>query len=134
MSMIIWLCLEILILKIGTLYVNSLKICHNLTESFHWVIFPWPWQAVKVVRIWKSWKQVSLLWDCVHFAEEIWGHLQLGIQLHCSWPWPWQCTSRKDFCVCHAVCFFNLIKLQFQITVFEIPNWCPFGPFNKVSP
>lgn len=79
MSMIIRLCLEILILKIGTLYVNSLKICHNLTESFHWIIFPWPWQAVKVVRIWKSWKQVSLLWDCVHFAEEIWGHLQLGI-------------------------------------------------------
>lgn len=62
-SMIIWLCLEILIIKIGTLYVNSLKICHNLTESFHWIIFPWPWQAVKVVRIWESWKQVSLLWD-----------------------------------------------------------------------
>lgn len=79
-SMIIWLCLEILIIKIGTLYVNSLKICHNLTDSFHWVIFPW--QAVKVVRIWKSWKQVSLLWDFGHFAEEIRGHLQLGID---SW-------------------------------------------------
>lgn len=123
--LIIWLCLEILRVKICTVGINSFLKLSYVTDPFRWIIFPWPCQAVKVGRIWKNWKQViSQLRSCALG----WGNLR---------PFVLRCIQltvplTDDNTQAGKVLVLSYSLIFFLIAVSEIHDDCPFGTFNAI--
>lgn len=118
--LIIWLCLEIVRVKICTVGINSFLKLSYVTDPFRWIIFPWPCQTVKVGRIWKNWKQVisQLRWCALG-----WGNLRpfvlRCIQLTVTFTDD-KDTGRKGSCVIIQFGFFFLIAVSKQFLKYTL--------------